>query len=53
METAEDSEELRNLIEKHRKCTGSAVAAMILEDWDLHKRQFLKVMPVEYKKILG
>ena len=53
VETAEDSEELRNLVEKHRKCTGSPVAAMLLEDWDLHKRQFLKVMPVEYKKIMG
>lgn len=53
VETAEDSEELRNLVEKHRKCTRSPVAAMLLEDWDLHKRQFLKVMPVEYKKIMG
>ena len=53
VETAEDSEELRNLVENHRKCTRSPVAAMLLEDWDLHKRQFLKVMPVEYKKIMG
>lgn len=48
-----DKEELRFLIAAHLKYTGSTLAATILDDWDLHVRQFLKVTPVEYKKIIS
>lgn len=48
-----DREELRSLLSAHLKYTGSTLAAMILDDWDLYARQFLKVTPVEYKKIIS
>ena len=53
LEDSRDREELMGLLRKHLRYTGSTVASMILDDWDLHARQFLKVTPVEYKKILA
>ena len=53
LEDDSDREELRSLLAAHLKYTGSTLAAMILDDWDLYARQFLKVTPVEYKKIIS
>ncbi len=44
--------ELRDLIERHRRHTGSPLAAHILDDWDVQSRRFLKVTPVEYKRVM-
>ena len=48
----DDLIELRNLIKNHRDYTGSVVAAGILEDWDTASSQFVKVIPVDYKRAL-
>ena len=48
----EDIAELRELIEKHRDYTGSAVAADVLARWDEVLPQFVKVMPTDYKRVL-
>jgi glutamate synthase (NADPH/NADH) large chain len=48
-----DELELRELIEKHQRYTGSAVAERILEDWDRSLGHFHKVMPVDYKRALA
>ena len=48
-----ESAELRDLIERHHKATGSHLAARMLADWDSYFPQFLKVTPVEYKKFLS
>ncbi len=53
LEDDSDREELRSLLGNHLKFTGSTLAGMILDDWDLYARQFLKVTPVEYKKIIS
>lgn len=53
LEDNRDRDELRSLLEAHLKYTGSTLAAMMLDDWDLYARQFLKVTPVEYKKIIS
>ena len=45
-------EEVRALIEDHRKYTGSTVAGSVLEDWDRAVEQFVKVMPTDYKRVL-
>ena len=50
---AGDLEYLRSMIEEHQKVTGSTVAAALLSDWANASQQFIKVMPTEYKKILG
>jgi glutamate synthase (NADPH/NADH) large chain len=49
----EDIVELREMIELHREYTGSTVAARILDEWPLSIRQFVKVMPTDYKRVLA
>jgi len=50
--TSEDASALRNLVENHYHYTGSARARMILENWETRFPLFVKVMPVEYRKVL-
>ena len=45
----EDVDELKTLIENHLKHTGSTVAKLILDDWSAAIKQFVKVMPTDYK----
>ena len=52
MEADEDIAELRELVDKHFKLTGSTVARAALEDWDNALTQFVKVMPIDYKRVL-
>ena len=49
---AEDVAELRVLIENHYHYTGSRVALWCLDHWDRALREFVKVMPVEYRNAL-
>jgi glutamate synthase domain-containing protein 3 len=48
----DDIAELKELIARHHKFTGSAVAEQILEEWDQTLGQFIKVMPTDYKRVL-
>lgn len=43
--------ELRSLIERHHACTGSALAAEILMDWENQIPRFLKVASVDYRRL--
>jgi glutamate synthase (NADPH/NADH) large chain len=43
---------LKNLIQKHFDTTGSSVAKFILADFDNQTKQFIKVFPRDYKKVL-
>ena len=52
VETAEDTAELKELIKRHQDKTDSSVAARILESWDGSLPKFVKVMPVDYKRVL-
>jgi len=52
VESVEDADELRGLIERHRDYTGSGVAADLLARWDDALSQFVKVMPTDYKRVL-
>jgi glutamate synthase (NADPH/NADH) large chain len=45
--------ELRDLIEMHQTRTGSTVAERLLDEWDRTRDQFVKVMPVDYKRALA
>ena len=49
----EDVVELREMLELHREYTGSPVAAKILDDWPTSLKQFVKVMPTDYKRVLA
>ncbi|MEW4454855.1 glutamate synthase large subunit [Bremerella sp. JC817] len=52
LDTPSDIVEVKGLIEMHAKYTKSAVAEKILGDWDNAVTQFVKVMPVDYKRVL-
>jgi glutamate synthase domain-containing protein 3 len=43
---------LRGLIERHAELTGSAKAQRVLAQWDQLLPKFVRVMAVEYKKVL-
>ena len=45
--------ELRELIEEHRRRTGSPVAERMLADWEATGRRFVKVFPADYKRVLA
>lgn len=49
---AADIEELKTLITRHLEYTGSTVARALLEDWETSLSQFVKVMPIDYKRVL-
>ncbi len=49
----DDIEELRSLIEKHARYTGSKVAKELLGDWRHSVTEFVKVMPLDYKRVLA
>jgi glutamate synthase (NADPH/NADH) large chain len=48
----EDVEELHHLISQHYQYTRSTVAGFVLQDWDNQLKNFVKVFPKEYKKVL-
>ena len=50
--TRHDEERLLQLISNHRHLTGSTRAAHILENWEIYRPKFRKVMPVEYRRAL-
>jgi glutamate synthase (NADPH/NADH) large chain len=52
LDNAADRSELHHYIEAHYKYTNSHLAAQMLRDWPNYAKQFIKVMPIEYKKIL-
>ena len=53
IETDEEKAEVRNLIELHYRFTGSTVAKQILDDYERYvPDEFVKVMPVDYKRVL-
>ena len=49
---AEDLDLVRDLLIQHAGYTGSTVAARILGDWDWAAEKFVKVMPVDYRRVL-
>jgi glutamate synthase (NADPH/NADH) large chain/glutamate synthase (ferredoxin) len=50
--TDQDKAALRGLVEDHLRYTGSKRAATLLEDWEAHLPLFVKVMPIDYRKVL-
>ncbi|MBW1805287.1 MAG: glutamate synthase large subunit, partial [Deltaproteobacteria bacterium] len=48
-----DIEELKEMISRHIKYTGSKRAAEILKNWDACLPFFVKVFPMEYRRAIG
>jgi Glutamate synthase domain 2 len=52
VEDKTDNRELHRLISAHAGYTQSPLAKKILADWDNYLKHFIKVTPIEYKKVL-
>ena len=52
LEDNADERELKSLIYNHYRYTGSPLAKRILTNWNEYVSQFIKVVPIEYKKVL-
>ncbi len=52
LEEAEDLELVRGLLERHHEYTCSTVAERLLDGWPAASARFVKVMPLEYRRVL-
>src|SRR5262249_13125673 len=55
LETLEgdEAEQVRHLVEEHAMRTGSPKAHELLDGWAAVKEKIVKVLPIEYKRILA
>ena len=52
LEDDKEVAEIKQLIEEHLQYTNSSTAERVLDDWAGSLKRFVKVMPVDYKRIL-
>jgi glutamate synthase (NADPH/NADH) large chain len=52
VEDLQDIRELRELIQRHHRYTGSQRATEVLDNWEAYLPKFMKVIPYEYKRVL-
>lgn len=52
LEDMQDQKELKDLITRHFQYTDSPLAKKILDNWANYVTEFIKVTPIEYKKVL-
>src|SRR2546426_7223225 len=50
---SEDKQILRRMIEAHHKYTGSRKAKLVLDSWEAMLPKFVKIMPIDYKRVLA
>jgi glutamate synthase domain-containing protein 2/glutamate synthase domain-containing protein 1/glutamate synthase domain-containing protein 3 len=53
IESDEEAAPVRSMIENYLRYTGSKEAQTILENWSENMKRFIKVMPVDYKRVLA
>jgi glutamate synthase (NADPH/NADH) large chain len=53
VDNKKEQEELKAMIQKHLDKTESSVAEYILKDWNESLTKFVKVIPTDYKRMLG
>ena len=53
VDSDEDEQTLRALLEHHLSYTGSPVAERLLDRWDTALARFVKVLPVDYERVLA
>ncbi len=53
LESVEDKERLRELVQRHAELTGSKRAAELLDSWIVALGHFVQAMPVEYRRALA
>lgn len=52
IDDADEEADVKSMIQRHQQFTESTVAAAALENWDQFLSQCVKVMPVDYKRVL-
>jgi glutamate synthase (NADPH/NADH) large chain len=52
VETFEDINKVKQMVENHYKYTNSELAKTIVNDWGHYIGKFIKIIPYEFKKIL-
>jgi glutamate synthase (ferredoxin) len=52
LDEAEEIAEVRDMIQRHVEYTGSEHARNILDHWDEMVPKFVKVMPLDYRRVL-
>jgi glutamate synthase (NADPH/NADH) large chain len=52
LESVTEILEIRSLIERHVAYTDSSVGRAVLANWEKSVRQFVRVMPTDYKRVL-
>ncbi len=52
IESAEEEDEVKEMIRRHQQFTGSTVAEEALDNWSDFLSQCVKVMPTDYKRVL-
>jgi glutamate synthase (NADPH/NADH) large chain len=52
LDNPEDEVECLNMIKQHREHTGSPVAEKLIDNWARVRNQFVKVMPIDYRRVL-
>jgi glutamate synthase (NADPH/NADH) large chain/glutamate synthase (ferredoxin) len=53
MHAPEDQQIVRTMIEAHLKYTGSRKAKLVLDNWKAMVPKFVKIMPIDYKRVLA
>lgn len=48
----EDQDVIKNMISNHLQYTGSPVAKNLISNWEEVQNRFIKVIPIDYKKVL-
>jgi glutamate synthase (NADPH/NADH) large chain len=52
LDNPEDEVECRTMIREHARHTGSAVAQKAIDNWAKVRNQIVKVMPIDYRRVL-
>lgn len=52
VEEEQDLNELRELVENHKRYTGSSLASKLLDNWEDSVADFVRVMPVDFKRAM-
>ena len=52
IDSVEESEKVFNFIREHVEMTNSPVGQNMLENWETERKNFVKVFPHDYKRVL-
>ncbi|MDR0518441.1 MAG: glutamate synthase large subunit [Clostridiales Family XIII bacterium] len=50
--TEDEAEQLKEILRRHAAFTGSDIAVRLLDDWEAELKNFVAVIPKEYRKII-